>query len=571
MFSACFVAFDGAHNQLKATATTAIGSASVANFKGDIGIDRRRRLLRLGKGCSSRGSHCIRECQMPPPRPLALDSATPRLYRRPQPPPLVLPWFLGAMATAASIAGMPLTVHAGGGLAECWPDIHVGADGIRDRRPSSWFECCNPHLGPGGDPRCWGPRPIHKHHRGSRALPLNLTFARCCAHSTGDTMESVARSHAFTQDHPWKCSGPKRWACELALNRTIRARRTRQVARQLIDEREKASTTVEDIDRDAIPVLGWPVAFDPRGLTFRLLRSIDFPVKLLVLVVAGASAHLARIATEAKRLQANVRIVRTKENLGCAGGWNEVLHAAPNARWWLVASYDVAFPPGALRAIAARTEAALEREALGGRAAPGLRAFNIRGQPAHVNSLPTFVLTRRAVAVTGLFDENFWPAYAEDHDFLRRMRLVGGSRVGAGVTRDSLIEIVHGPEDWEDGVHYSGIADLALGPGPPTSSSMTSETNSLSREEHLQEEMSIVAEQLRAADNYHLHYCQKFGPLGRAGNCNDTQYDLTGPFGLVTASWNDWVLDPNRRMCSYEGSSLCVYDLRSLTHPYVVE
>ncbi|CAK0844636.1 unnamed protein product [Prorocentrum cordatum] len=321
---------------------------------------------------------------------------------------------------------------------------------------------------------------------GSRSSLLT-SAERCCAHSTPDTLEGLARAAgASVLEVAGACPPRLRWACRAAENRTARARGTlARVRRQLALEGSRSEAA------GAIPVLGWPVAFDPAGLSLRLLRSIDFPVQQLVLVASGPAAHLQRLLRRAQELRADVRVVQSAQNLGCAGGWNEVIGAVPEAPWWLVASHDVAFPPGALSLIAARTEAALRRESRGGPLAPGLRSFAIRGQSFHAITLPAFVLTRRAVAAAGLFDENFWPAYAEDLDFLQRLRLAGGSRSGAASLQDRSVEIVHGPEGWTDGVHYSGIEQFAVEP--------------LARAPRDDEGVQwYVGEQLRAANNYHL-------------------------------------------------------------------
>merc|ERR1712228_665784 len=75
---------------------------------------------------------------------------------------------------------------------------------------------------------------------------------------------------------------------------------------------------------------------------------------------------------------------------------------------------------------------------------------------------------------------------------------------------------------------------------------------------------SDVALQLHSADNFNSHFCPKFGPLLRPGNCSDTIYAdaNVGPFAVVGARWDDWVLDPGRRMCITLGDGLCGYDVR---------
>lgn len=293
-------------------------------------------------------------------------------------------------------------------------------------------------------------------------------------------------------------------------------------------------------DALAIPVLGFPVIFDPQAQTLRLLRSIDFPVRELIIVAMGDKKHkyMDILMARAQEIRPDARIIRVASNLGCAGAWNEILHTTPDAPWWLIGSNDVAYQPGMLERIASNTRRALKAEALGGPFAPGLRTFAIKGQPEEANTLPSFVLSRRAVAIVGLFDENFWPAYAEDNDYFNRIKLMGGAKVGVASFHDNTVEIIHGPEDWEDGRHYSGLND-----GPI----MTWEADD-------------IAQIMISSNNFRLHFCQKYGPLGRVGKCRDVQYSSVGPFGVFTASWDDWVLDPVRRACSQARGLLCAYD-----------
>eukprot|EP00933_Yihiella_yeosuensis_P025085 TRINITY_DN19463_c0_g1_i2.p1 TRINITY_DN19463_c0_g1~~TRINITY_DN19463_c0_g1_i2.p1 ORF type:complete len:237 (+),score=32.74 TRINITY_DN19463_c0_g1_i2:207-917(+) len=198
--------------------------------------------------------------------------------------------------------------------------------------------------------------------------------------------------------------------------------------------------------------------------------------------------------------------------------------------------------------------------------APGLRSFAVRGQPSFANTLPAFVLTRRAVASAGLFDENFWPAYAEDLDYLNRLKLVGGSRVGAGSVRDGTIDIIHGPDDWASGKHYSGVEQYAYA---SRSAKLAEKHRFVADESPAEAELARaeVRNQLGAANNYHVLFCLKFG---RQGNVNENcsyawEYASSGPFGVHGhTGWNDWILDPGRRLCITRAMEECSYDMNLL-------
>ena len=95
-------------------------------------------------------------------------------------------------------------------------------------------------------------------------------------------------------------------------------------------------------------------------LILRLLRSLDFPVRRLLVVLNGARVAGAGPDGDpawlpaARLLRPNLELLRPKMNLGCAGSWNEVVRAVPEAPYWLLGSDDVAFPPGTLQAVAAK-------------------------------------------------------------------------------------------------------------------------------------------------------------------------------------------------------------------------
>jgi len=305
-----------------------------------------------------------------------------------------------------------------------------------------------------------------------------------------------------------------------------------------------------------VPVLGFPVSHDPEGrYVLRLLESIDFPVGRLVLVLNQQEVTDPSWVAEALRVQPRLEVVRPGANLGCAGGWNTVVHTVPDAPYWLICSHDVAFPPGTLRHIAATMADSAEASAASSEAANSssrvlLTSFAVRPDTQY---LPAFTLTREAVAWVGLFDENFWPAYAEDEDYLSRIRIVG-----RGVhARDSSVVLIHGPQGWDfaSSGSYSGteqyIADRQeLAEAKGTFGQLYQAT--------------VLHMQLEAADNG-KHFCLKFGPVSRP-DCKVFEYAEAGagPFGVLGASWSDWVLDPWRRLCSFSAGNMCGYDRRMM-------
>ena len=200
-----------------------------------------------------------------------------------------------------------------------------------------------------------------------------------------------------------------------------------------------------------VPVVGVTVFVDPKQYLRRLLASLDQPIGVLVIVVfgnhdTGAALAVAQVQDPAARARhfprLDVRRVEVRAypvNMGCAFGFNEVILAVPGAPWWLLVNYDVAFTPaGVLGRMAAAVHGRLAADAHEAAVAePAERAFS--GSSASpppppplalhtftfeygaVNVWSNFALTRAAVARVGLFDENLFPAYWEDGDYLLRV------------------------------------------------------------------------------------------------------------------------------------------------------
>lgn len=101
-------------------------------------------------------------------------------------------------------------------------------------------------------------------------------------------------------------------------------------------------------------------------------------------------------------------IVRHPENLGCAGSWNLGLKHFFDVGldWAVVMNDDATLTEGAIGKLGAAIEA-------GADLVYSSAAF------------ACFAIHRRATDAIGWFDENLWPAYHEDEDFMHRLRLNG--------------------------------------------------------------------------------------------------------------------------------------------------
>ena len=111
-------------------------------------------------------------------------------------------------------------------------------------------------------------------------------------------------------------------------------------------------------------------------------------------------------------------ILRFSTNLGCSSGVNNPLFTHPTAPHWLIANYDIAYPPGVLNAMAVEVQKAKRHY-------PNLAVHTygyIYGRGKIENPWSNFIMTSCAVANVGVWDENIFPAYYEDDDYRDRIR-----------------------------------------------------------------------------------------------------------------------------------------------------
>lgn len=150
-----------------------------------------------------------------------------------------------------------------------------------------------------------------------------------------------------------------------------------------------------------IPALIVPV-LAKYELLERMIASIDHPVGNLIVIDNGDELDCV-----GSRWAERVTLLNMPANLGVAGSWNLGIKCAPFASWWLIANFDVTWPPGSLARFA--EEAERNTLLLGG------------GSP----SWCAFALGDQVVERVGLFDERFHPAYFEDNDYTTRVEAAG--------------------------------------------------------------------------------------------------------------------------------------------------
>ncbi len=171
-----------------------------------------------------------------------------------------------------------------------------------------------------------------------------------------------------------------------------------------------------------VPIISVSMNNDPKNYTQRLLRSIDFPVGVVAVQIGSSDPEVvsAIIGSLNSTLHNNQNIRNTditvvSHNPGSANGFNfglrHLLKAELSTAWVLHVNNDVAFYPGVLRNIHRSAEKALSHDPQFG---IGFTSLCCGSEWSAV------VFTKRMVAVVGLFDENFYPAYYEDGTYYCR-------------------------------------------------------------------------------------------------------------------------------------------------------
>jgi hypothetical protein len=163
-----------------------------------------------------------------------------------------------------------------------------------------------------------------------------------------------------------------------------------------------------------IPVLGVPIV---NGLNWleRLVGSIDFKIGLLVVVNnnpedEALKSGLDDLAAKGNEWIEKIKVVHLPGNIGVAASWNLIIKSNLNAPYWLISNHDVAFTEGLLEEFHARA------------GDEGIGMIHAGGGDFGDGSYDLFLLKDWTVQKLGLFDENFYPAYCEDADYIMRLK-----------------------------------------------------------------------------------------------------------------------------------------------------
>lgn len=162
-----------------------------------------------------------------------------------------------------------------------------------------------------------------------------------------------------------------------------------------------------------IPVIGTAVVSNPYWVS-RLLMSVDYPVENFVIINNNGKGEideeLDRLSKITHKFIDKIKVVHMPANIGCSGAWNLIIKCYMNASYWIIANDDVAFNPGLLEEMSNIISDNPDM----GMIHPNAGDFNI-------GAWDLFLIRDHIVQQFGLFDENCYPAYCEDADYIMRM------------------------------------------------------------------------------------------------------------------------------------------------------
>jgi hypothetical protein len=161
-----------------------------------------------------------------------------------------------------------------------------------------------------------------------------------------------------------------------------------------------------------IPVIGTAVVNSSFWVS-RLVMSVDFPVERFIIVNNNGRGQIDEQLDALKKIEHRfidrIEVCHLPANLGVAGAWNLIVKCSMNAPYWIIANDDVAFGRGLLEEFHQTAESDSE--------AAVIHAHE--GQ-FDVGSWDLFLIRDQTLQKYGLFDENTYPAYNEDADYIMR-------------------------------------------------------------------------------------------------------------------------------------------------------
>lgn len=163
-----------------------------------------------------------------------------------------------------------------------------------------------------------------------------------------------------------------------------------------------------------IPILGIPIVNGFHWLE-RLINSVDFPIDTLLIINNNSDdldlvTSLDNLKNKQYEHIHKIKICHLPSNIGVAASWNLIIKSDINAPYWLISNNDIAFTPGLLEEFYNKAQD------------QNIGIVHGSGGDFGDGSYDVFLIKDYVIQSIGLFDENFYPAYCEDVDYIMRIR-----------------------------------------------------------------------------------------------------------------------------------------------------
>lgn len=161
-----------------------------------------------------------------------------------------------------------------------------------------------------------------------------------------------------------------------------------------------------------IPVIGVPIVNGFHWLK-RLIDSIDFPVENLLIINNNGKGELDNDLNNLKEkdypLIEKIHILNMPSNIGVATSWNLIIKSFLMKPYWVISNHDISFQPGLLKEMWEKAQ----DDSIG--------IIHGSGGDFGDGTYDLFLIKDWIIQKIGLFDENFYPAYCEDADYIMRL------------------------------------------------------------------------------------------------------------------------------------------------------
>lgn len=168
-----------------------------------------------------------------------------------------------------------------------------------------------------------------------------------------------------------------------------------------------------NIEVGSIPVIGVPIVNGVHWLK-RLIDSVDYPVENFFIVNNNGRGQIDKeldeICNSKHPFIKKFHVSHLPSNLGCGGSWNLIIKSYMMKLYWVIVNNDVEFSPGLLKLF---HDEAINSE---------YGMIHGKNSDWGGGMYDLFLIKDWVVQKCGLFDENLYPAYAEDVDYHIRVK-----------------------------------------------------------------------------------------------------------------------------------------------------